>query len=142
MKKFTEFFTAMVTVIGLIFIGFTIGMNKDLLVKWYNYGCSMVATENTTDLNNEITEEVETVVHSYSKKIESENHWRTTSDGYGYTDNNGVYHGTSAAISLHLIANPEVEITWVNTETNMTGRSVYYGNFLHGYRHTTGLHQL
>jgi hypothetical protein len=141
MKKFTEVFTAMVTVIGLIFIGFTIGMNKDLLVKWYNYGCSMVATKNTTDLDNEITEEIETVVHSYGKKIE-ENHWRTTSDGYGYTDSNGVYHGTSAAISLHLIANPEEEITWVNDETGWTGTSTYYGNLIRGYRYTTGLRQL
>lgn len=141
MKKFTEVFTAMVTVIGLIFIGFTIGMNKDLLVKWYNYGCSMVATENTTDLNNEITEEIETVTHSYSKKT-GENHWRTTSDGYGYTDTRGVYYGTGATIRLHLIANPETEITWVNTETNMTGRSTYYGNFTRGYFRTTGLHQL
>lgn len=107
-----------------------------IMMACATFGCA----KNTKGLNN--APETTTVVYSYSKKIETENHWRTSSDNYGYTDSNGVYHGTSAAISLHLIANPEVEITWVNTETNMTGRSVYYGNFLHGYRHTTGLRQL
>lgn len=52
MKKFTQFFTAMVTILGLIFIGFTMGMNKDLLVKWYNYGCYLAThnTENTQEV--------------------------------------------------------------------------------------------
>ena len=99
------------------------------------FGCA----KNTKGLDKALG--TTTVVHSYSKKT-GENHWRTTSDGYGYTDSNGVYHGTSAAISLHLIANPEEEITWVNDETGWTGTSTYHGNLITGYRYTTGLRQL
>lgn len=68
-----------------------------------------------------------------TKKPEDTNAWRT---GNGYIDSQHRFVGTAAEISMFLATHPEVEIHWVNEETNVEGISTYHGNIMCGWTHT------
>ena len=88
----------------------------------------------TTDLKG--SKVYKTITHSYSKKIENENDWRTAN---GHVNASGVFYGDGKEIILYINDRPEVEVHWVNEETGMSGRTTLHGNVSNGYYYTTGL---
>lgn len=156
MKKFTQFFTAMVTILGLIFIGFTMGMNKDLLVKWYNYDCYL-ATHNT--------ENTQEVVSSGELMNVSNENW-ITSHGKGEEmirmlsiedgingrneqeareeDKSHTFIGDYTQVMAMAYTHPGTTIHYICTDEDFfrtEGQVTYEGNWLSGVYHWEGLNR-
>jgi len=116
--KFTQFFTVMVTVLGMIFIGFTMGMNKDLLVKWYNYGCYL-ATHNTQN-TQEVVGSGE-LMNINIVKGETEEPLRSRKDPY-------VFVGTLDEIKTHARMHEGFNVQFYCTDDETRGSICFFGD--------------
>jgi len=156
MKKFTQFFTAMVTVLGMIFIGFTMGMNKDLLVKWYNYGCYL-ATHNT-DETEVISSDGELMNAAQNNWVESHGKGETVvrmlsvEDGINgrleqearEEDKSHTFIGDYTQVTAMAYTHPGTTIHYICTDEDFfctEGTVTYEGDWFSGVYHWEGLNR-
>ena len=119
MKNFMNAVVTMVTVLFLVISGFIVGMYRERIVEWYEYGCTLAIEEIEEKAVEETLlskSDTYTIARSYSyaKKIEV-NNWRRAN---GHIDQNGMFYGTSDEAFLMAYTHPGVEFPW-NNEGNV-----------------------